>query len=451
MKAEIAPARFQGASLLRPLCMAALALVLGPLAPSAHAASPEPEPSPTLMEEFAPRVKRAAQAASEGRLAAARGEFTALTPEEARLPTVLFTQACIALEAGDLEGAARALSTFHEVFSDGVEVRVLGALLKQRREHPSIGWFDAYIQAWNDAGRPNLKGSSFLREDKLPVSQGPELESRWRLAPSTAARAMLALALDPEAERGRFLLQHLRELDPPEMIFAASGYLQRESLPESLRTESAKALRVRLAELAKASPQAMQYPALLLLLGSSPETPLTSKDVREIEAIAALSHWRETSFSTLFQAAYRQIEVTGVSQSADHAFDVAVMALAIEPAYLLKRRTESSRKALPQEEFRRLCEALWRIGSHLAAESSMVERFLGIALMRVGASELKDEARLQRATAQYEETRDAWWAIDAATPSLWPLYSLRQSVADAGIRDEVAYMRRFLPASPPAP
>jgi hypothetical protein len=275
-----------------------------------------------------------------------------------------------------------------------------------------------------------------------------DVESLWRLARSSEARALLALALSPDAERGRLLLQHLRELDPPELIFAADWYLQRELLPEALRAEASKALRVRLSELAAASPRAMQYPAMLLAQGASPETPFSPRDLQELEAIASLPDWRETDFHTIFQATHRHLEAAGLPQ---YSFGVAVSALANEPAALLKRRAEASREQLSPEELRRLGEALWHIGERLAAESTLLERFMGLSLIREGATTLEDEARLQQAASQYDEARDAWKGLREAAPPRWPLHSLRDALVEAGIRDEMAYMRRFLPASPPAP
>ncbi len=73
-----------------------------------------------------------------------------------------FAQACSALDAGDLDGAARHLSVLREEKPGLPEARVLGALLTLRRERPALGWHEAFIQAWNDAGRPDLRDSSLL-------------------------------------------------------------------------------------------------------------------------------------------------------------------------------------------------------------------------------------------------------------------------------------------------
>jgi hypothetical protein len=434
--------------------MAVWVLPLGLLALTAHAGPKEPEPpaaAETSREELPSRVQRAARAAMEGQLAAARGELFSLTDKEARQPSVLFLRACIALEEGNLDGAARDIATLRARFPRLAEARVLVDILTLRREQPSVDWLEAFIQAWNGAGRPDFRDSGLLIEDKQSPHLGREFEDSWHLVKSPEARMALALALAPEAERGRFVLEHVRELNPPEMIFAADWYLQQKALPEPLRAEAAKVLRARLSKLAAASPRAMQYPAMLLLRGSSPDAPLTPKDVLEIEAIAALPDWRETGFRELIQTAQRQLEATGLPHVTDYAFSLAAMGLASEPLYLLKKRAEASREGLSPEELRRLGEALWRMGSLAAAESTILERMLGLQVMQVGAIVLKDEDRLQQASTQYEEALAAWQALRAAALDRWPLRSLRASLVEASMRDEAAYIRRFLPTPSPAP
>jgi hypothetical protein len=112
---------------------------------------------------------------------------------------------------------------------------------------------------------------------------------------------------------------------------------------------------------------------------------------------------------------------------------------------------EVSREHLSPEELRRLGEALWRLGSHVAAESTLLERLLGLQVMQVGAIVLKDEDRLQKAETQTMEAQASWRALRAAAPGRWPLHSLGVSLLEASMHDEVAYIRRFLPMAPPAP
>jgi hypothetical protein len=261
---------------------------------------------------------------------------------------------------------------------------------------------------------------------------------------------MLALALGPSTEHGRLVLQHLRKLDPPELLFAADDLLQHESLPQELRAQASQALRARLSELTVSSPRAMQYPALLLVHDSSPETPFTLEELQALEAIAALPDWRETDFHPLFERALLGFQAAGHERPVHQAFMLAVSALATRPAYLLHKRTEASRQVLPPAQLHRLGEALWRIGSGMAAESTLLERMLGLRMMADGAELMGDEARAEQVATLREEARAAASAMRQAAPERWPLRALNAAQLEARMRDEMGSMLRFLAPTPGA-
>ena len=358
------------------------------------------------------------------------------------------TQACSALDVGDLDGAARHLRTLRENKPGLPEARVLEALLTLRRERPALGWHEAFIQAWNDAGRPDLRDSKLLPMS-FSAAAPPTGEKAARAgAAKPGKELLLELALEPNAARGRFILQHLRELELPELIFAADYFLEHESLPAELRSQASQALRSRLSELTVSSPRVMQYPALLLLEGSSPEAPFTAEELRALEAIAALPDWRETDFHVLYQHALSRIQATGHAQPEGAAFSVAVSALALRPTYLLYKRTEASREMLSQEQLDRLGEALWRMGSRLAEESTLLEQLLATRMMANGAELVGDEARAQQASALRDEANAAAEAMRQAVPERWPLRAFNLAHMDALTRDELGCMFRFLPPEP---
>jgi len=354
-----------------------------------------------------------------------------------------FAQTCSALDAGDLDGAARHLRALREKNPELPEAVLLESLLALRRERPALGWHEAFIQAWNNVGRPDLSDSALLKE---AFSSAPPAakEHELRKAPSEED-PLFTLSLDPSASRGRLILRHLRELDPPELIFAADYFLEHESLPATLRTQASKALRARLSELTVSSPRAMQYPALLLMEGSSPEVPFTPEELQALEAIATLPDWRETDFHVLYERLASRFQAAGHTQPTHAAFSVAVSALATRPAYLLFKRTEASREVLSQEQLRRLGEALWSIGSRMAQESTLLERMLATRMMVDGAQLVGDEARAQQAAELRDKARNAANAMHQAVPERWSLRALNSAHVDAMVRDEMGYMFRFLP------
>ncbi len=361
--------------------------------------------------------------------------------EDARTADTL-ARVASALDVGDLKSATRDLHALLEQSPQLTEARLLEALLSLRRERPSLGWHEAFIQAWNDVGRPDFSESRVLPEE-VPY-EFPE-EEEERLSGSFDANSLLTLLLEPEDERAHFVLQHLRELEPPELIFAVDDVLRHPSFPEELRLQGAQAVRARLAELTVASPQAMQYPALLLLEGSSLEAPFTPEELQALEAIAALPDWRATGFDTIFQRAASHFRAARHDQPAHAAFMLAVTALANRPAYILFKRTEASREVLSPPQLHRLGEALWRIGSRMAEESTLLERMLGTRMMIDGAELAGDPARAQQVSTQREEFRAAAEAMREAVPERWPLRSLNAAHMEAKMRDEMGCMLRFLP------
>jgi hypothetical protein len=400
------PSRFW--SLARHLCNALLVLSLGPLSLQVRAAT---APS-----------KTAAEAPS---------------------PSVRFVRACQALEAGNLDGAASDLLPLRESHPERPEPRLLESLLALRRTRPDLGWRDAFLQAWNGIGRPDFRDSPFLQDNPEPLATGPTPEEVWQRELSAEQRFLLALSLSPDAGRARAILQQLPVLAPPELIVPAIEYLGREQLPAPLRAQARTALRARLAALSADYPESMQPRALLLLEGTDAKAPFTARELQELEALSQLSDWRPSGFLSLYRYALRHFEATGVSFPENHAYTLAAVSLVSPVPQLLQQRTKASRDTLTATERQRLGEALWRIGSRLADESSVVERFVGLSLMKKAATELDDSARLLLASELLDDDRAAYAAWASAATNSWPLPSLRQAMIDAAMNDEVAHMRAF--------
>lgn len=363
--------------------------------------------------------------------------------EQAPSPSVLFARACAALEAGDLDGAESDLLTLRQTLPERPEPRMLESLLALRRTRPSLGWRDAFIQAWNSIGRPDLRDSSFLPKDPEPLATGPSPEEVWEQELSAEQRFLVALTMPLDAERARALIQQLPVLSPPELLVPIAEYLARDELPAPQRAQLRAALRARLAALSADYPEAMLFRALLLLEGTDTKAPFTAREIQELEALSHLSDWRQSDFLSIQRYALRHLEATGISLPENHAYMVAVTALVSPVPWLLQKRTEASRDTLTPAERQRLGEALWRIGSRLAEESSIVELFVGHNLMKKAATELGDTERLRQVTERSADTRASYRAMESAAPHQWPLPSLRKAMIEDSMRDEVAYMHAF--------
>ncbi|HYO57925.1 hypothetical protein, partial [Archangium sp.] len=354
-----------------------------------------------------------------------------------------FVRACHALEAGDLDGAASDIFRLREALPESPEPRLLASLLALRRTRPDLGWRDAFVQAWNAIGRPDFKDSPFLPDDPEPLSTGPSPEDVWHRELPAEQRFVLALTLNPEAEHARAIVQQLPVLAPPEMLVPVTEYLARDTLPASVRAEARAALRARLAALSADYPDSMQLRALLLLEGTDAKAPITPRELQELEALSQLPDWRQSDFLSLYRYALGHFEATGVSLPVNHAYTLAVTALVSPVPWLLQRRTEASRDTLTAAERQRLGEALWRIGSRLSEESSVVERLVGLNLMKKAATEMEDTTRLQQVTALLADERATYAAWQSAATLRWPLPALRQAMIDSSMSDEVAHMHAF--------
>ncbi|HEX5748324.1 MAG TPA: hypothetical protein VFZ09_18940 [Archangium sp.] len=375
----------------------------------------------------------------EARAAPAPSETSAQAPS----PSVLFTRACDALETGDLDGAASHILTLRQTLPESPEPRLLESLLALRRTKPALGWRDAFIQAWNDIGRPDFRESSVLPEDTEPHATGPSPEDVWKQELSAEQRFLVALTMKLDTERAHALIQQLPVLAPAELIVPIAEYIERDEPPAPVRARLRAALRARLAALSADYPKAMQLRALLLLEGTDTQAPFTAREIQELEALSQLPDWRQSDFLSINRYALRHFEATGISLPENHAYTVAVMALVSPVPWVLQKRTDASRDTLTPAERQRLGEALWRIGSRLSAESSIVELLVGLNLMKKAATELGDTERLRQATERSDDARASYRAVDRAAPFRWPLPSLRKAMIEASMSDEVAHMHAF--------
>jgi hypothetical protein len=425
-----------------------------PAEPAALEVIPEQGPAedadnePARLEEALLVVRRAAQAALMGQLERARAELSALPPGTPGFPQALLVHACIALEAGNHPEAARELASLREALPTHPAPRVLERLLEVRRQQPALGWREAFLRAWNEAGRPDLREDPLLSE-LMDFGGGRGLEQAWRRTRALDTRLMLVFAtFPPTEERGRFVLEQLPSIQEPEWAVAAFDYVRRDTLPEELRAQAARALVPKLDALSAASPDTQQLRVLRVLGLTELTAPLTSEELSALEAIAPLPRWRKSDLAGLHAHARRHLEEAGVPLAAGHAFMAVTGGLAGHAPYALLKRAQVSLEHLAPAERERLGHVLWSIGSRLAAEATVLEQLVGFNLMRHGAMALKDEARLQQVEAWTREVRASLQASHQAAVDRWPLHSLQESLLQATLRDEGAHLRGFLPPSP---
>jgi hypothetical protein len=380
-----------------------------------------------------------------GQLERARAELSGLSPGAPGFPQALLVRACIALEAGNLTEATYEIASLRETLPTHSAPRLLEHLLEVRRQQPALGWREAFLRAWNEAGRPDLREDPLLSE-LMDYGEGSGIEEAWQRTRALDTRLMLVFAtFPPTEERGRFVLEQLPSIDEPEWAVAAFDFVRRDTLPEELRAQAAQALVPWLDALSAASPDTQQLRVLRLLGLTELTAPLTPEELSALEAIATLPEWRKADFAGLHAHARRHLEEAGVPLAAGHAFMATTGALAGHAPYVLLKRAQVSLEHLGPAERERLGRILWSIGSRLAAESTVLEQLVGFNLMRHGAMALKDDARLQQVDAWTREVRASIQASHQAALDRWPLHSLQEDLLHASLHDEGAHLRGFLP------
>ncbi|WP_224240603.1 hypothetical protein [Hyalangium gracile] len=406
---------------------------------------PEPVEPTAPTPQHVLLTEGAAQAIVVGDLALARKQLEVALAEAPNHSPALLLQACLALEAGEFAVARGTLARLEAVAPDRLEARLLERLLVHRTQSPEMGWRQAFLRAWTELGRPGFLESPLL----LPRVELPEVRDYMPAhveERATAAPVRLALVLArPWISQGnaRWLMEHLPALEDPALVQAASVALLPAELPPGLHSEARAVVRKRLRRLVEASPRVMQ-PRLLLLWAEAPEwMAFSEQELTVLEAIAALSDWKDTSFPRTFLEARARLKEARILHPGMGALGVAAWSNTTWALHLLSMRAERTRDQLLPGARRRLGHILWGIGSRVSQQSTAMERILGLQLMEAGAMDKEDEAELERVGRALEEARATFNAADKADLERWPLPSLWEEVAEARARDEWAHLREF--------
>jgi hypothetical protein len=403
-------------------------------------------PVPTVPADgVVSRTRLAAGAATEGELGRAREEVTAVLAEAPEHLPALLVLACISLEAGELREAREVIARLRARAPEQLEPRILEQLLAARERAAPAGWGQAFLEAWTELGRPDLQGSPLLPDSTSSALDEPALESSWSRASSSRARLTLALLFPtPSEARARWVLQQVPELDDSALLIAALDLLTDERLAASLRQESVPVLRQRFARLAETSPRAMQLRLFQLMVGTERDMPLGPQDLEALEALSVLPTWKEDTFARPFLEARRGLKELAVPCSGGAAFGVAERALGHRGVLLLLRRAAATRERLTEDEQRRVGRMLWRIGSLLTEQSSLLENTVGVMLMASGAARMRHGGDQRAAYAREDELHAAVMSSLRAALDRWPLRSLTEEMLESRARSEVTWLRAFV-------
>jgi hypothetical protein len=356
----------------------------------------------------------------------------------------LFLRACEALEDARLDEAEEAISRLRTAAPDRPEPLVLWSLLEQRRKLLTPGWGQAFLQAWSEVGRPDLRDSSLLPPAFHPKADASSLLSqRWPRA-SAEALPTLAMAMPSlSEEQARGLLRHISSLEDTAALVALLDPRRSSLFPDVLHSEAQSALLQRLRWISRGSSHAMLPRLMLLLSGTRGETSFTAQELKTLEAISTLPSWRETSFSQTFLQARRLLRDLDSPDAATRAFGLAEQTVGSGAALLLHHRAEASWSHLSEEEQRWLGRILWRIGQRMAEATSLLEHSVGTLLMELGAEHMGQTCDLEQARRRDEMVREGLRASLAANIERWPLPSLLEELEASRARHELTWLRAF--------
>ncbi|WP_223639737.1 hypothetical protein [Corallococcus sp. EGB] len=419
-------------ALMRALSLLALGLLLVGVAWWRSVANAE-----ALQKRADAKVQQAVTHVWAGELVLALTELAVVLEEAPQHLGALKVQTCVLMELGALDEAARTVARLRALAPEQPEIVVLAELVEQRRQVLAPGWREALIEAWNRAGRPDLRDANGFPE---PL---PDLKSFvdkvWERSQSMEVRFTAALADKASDAQQQWLAAHVSELEDRDLLLAAHDYFRSRSGEDALaevRHQAREVVRRKLDALPSET-GASEGPLLLLLGESSQEAPLTREDIQALERIAALPHFRRTSLAHAGAAAKRRLESTGITPRPSLLFQAAAVSLSLDATLHLKKRVEATKERLSTEERIRLGQVLFALGERTVAGSALVDHFAGLNQMQQGAELMDDKAKLAQVARDYEHARAMLQAVSSLPRGeSWPLPSVVREFVQASLDDE---------------
>ncbi|MBN9681801.1 MULTISPECIES: tetratricopeptide repeat protein [unclassified Corallococcus] len=402
-----------------------------------------PKSSATPREPTDVRLQRVVNHAWDKKPDQAHAELDGVLEEAPLYRSAWIVRACLFLEAGKLDAAARVVERLGELAPGDPEPRVLAALIDQRRLQPKGSWLDAMRQAWFDAGRPSLHHE---RRMELLHPMQDTVAIVWARTEDVEDRFIAALAGDPSAEQEQWLMDHVSGLRDPVLRLAAFEFFHRTSGPHAVvaaRKRGRDLLRTEMTSLAAESTHS-DLPLLLLVGGTSGDAPFTREELPELERLAELPRYRETRMAQLGDEAQWRLESQGVRYP-DWSFYWAAMGTRLLGAPLeLLRRLEVTKEGLTPEERLRLGVAVWKLGGRIAEGNTIFEGLMGYKLMEQGALLKGDEAGRALAATAAQRSLNADAASFNFRFELWPLPTFHREWLEASLDDEGRLLETFV-------
>jgi hypothetical protein len=355
-----------------------------------------------------------------GDFAAARAEIEAVLAEQPSDAPALFTAACFALESSNPNSATPYVSRLEQLSAPPPQVRVLTALISRRERQREERIDDAVVEAWKEAGRPDLTAIPLLPPLESFGDVLPELEASVRARMTPAERLLFAYEGPVTGEAYRklaFQAAATAEKNPLCVnIEILAAFTPHEPMPLELRAEAHR-IAVRLAPIVAASDRANGYLDVAGWLPSdSGDVPMCSGDLVLLERAVAKPRFevpRREMLAEMQNMASRLDARYGAIRASRAALGTSV------PLMRLWQRAEATEEPALR---RRAGDLLTAMAKRLGSSGTMLERMLGLALAEKGAKLSGDERRIAVVRTEVSRGRASMNAMRADQKRLgtWP-------------------------------
>ncbi len=365
-------------------------------------------------------AQHAASLHMRGELAAARAEIAAVLAKHPSDASALFTAACFALESANPSSAAPYVSRLERLSPAPPHARVLRALILRRERHPQERIDDAVVEAWKEAGRPDLAASPLLPPLESFGAVIPEIEAgvRKRMAPAER----LLFAYDGPATGNDFLKLALKAADGAEKnplvvnIEILAALTPFEPMPAEFTAEAHR-MAIRVAPVVAAADRTNGYLDVAGWLASGPgDAAMSIDDLVLLERAVSKVRFELPRHEMLVQMedmASRLDTKYGVMRARRAALGAPV------PLMRLSQRAEATQEPALR---RRAGDLLTAMAKRLESSGTMLERMLSLSLASKGAKLGGDELRLDAIRTDIDRSRASMNAMTEAQKQLgtWP-------------------------------
>lgn len=368
----------------------------------------------------APTAQHAALLHMRGDVAPARAEIEAVLAKSPADGSALFTAACFALESSNPRSAVPYVSRLERLSPAPPHARVLRTLIARRERHPQERIVDALVEAWKEAGRPDLAASPLLPPLESFGAVIPEIEAGTRKRMTAAERLLFAhdgLATGNDYVKLALEAADTAEKNPLAVNIEILGALTPfEPMPAEFRAEAHR-VAIRIAPIVAAADRANGYLDVAGWLASGPgDAPLSGDDLALLERAVSKRHFdlpRREMLAQMEEMATRLDARYGMIRARRAALGAPV------PLMRLSQRAEATREPALRS---RAGDLLTAMAKRLESSGTMLERMLSVSLASKGAKLGGDKRRIAVVRADMDRARASMSAMTEGDRHLgtWP-------------------------------